>query len=581
MSRNAEISELLEEFADLLEAQDVEYKPRAYRRAAENVLDHPAAIEALVAEGPDAVTEIEGVGEAIGEKIIEYIETGSIDELEALRAELPVAMDELTSVEGVGPKTVGTLYEELGVTDLSELETAASEGRIREVSGFGPKTEENILENIPFARQASERTLLGTARPLADDVLEFVSDLPAVTACDTAGSIRRWCETVGDVDILVASTDTADLEADIRGWDRVDTVIEAGENKASVRIANMRVDFRFVAPEEFGSALQYFTGGKDHNVRLRNLAIDRDLKMNEYGVFEVDSSRVDDGPRSGTRIAGETESSMYDALDLEWIPPELREDTGEIIAAADGTLPTLVTADEVRGDLHVHTDWSDGSDSLATIVAGAAEFGHEYICIADHATGPGMVGGVGVSDDDLEAQIDEIRAVDADAPIDVLAGVEANIDSTGGISVRDSLLERFDLVTASPHSELRMDGEAATERLIEAASHPSVDVIGHPTGRLLNRRPGMDIDIGAVARAAAEAGTALEINSNPYRLDLWGRAVKTAIEAGATIVINTDAHGVEEFRWLRYGVHTARRGWAEREDILNTQSSDAVLAFAT
>ena len=579
MSRNTEIAALFEEFADLLEAQDVEYKPRSYRRAAENIRDYPTAIETLAEEGQDAVEGIEGVGDAISSKVMEYLETGAIEELEALREELPVHMDELTSVEGVGPKTVGRLYEELGVVDLSDLERAASEERIRELDGFGPKTERNILEGLEFARRARERELLGDARPLADDVLAYLEGVAAVERSEVAGSIRRWRETSGDVDVLAASDDRQGVVDAFVDWERADDTIEAGENKASVRSSDIRIDLRVVDPSEFGSALQYFTGSKDHNVRFRNRAIERDLKVNEYGVFDVSEvEEEEDHQRAGDRIAGETEEGMYEALTLPWIPPELREDTGEIDAAAAGELPELIEEGALRGDLHTHTDWSDGTMGLEEWIASAHEFGHEYLAIADHATGPGVVGGVGLSDDDLFDQIEAIREVSG-TEIEVFAGVEANVDAEGGISIGEEIAEELDLVVASPHSALGMSGDEATDRLVAAVSNPVVDILGHPSGRLLTRREGMEFDVRAVAEAAAEHGTALEINANPNRLDLWGRAVQLAIEAGATVVIDTDAHSPGEFAYLRYGIHTARRGWAEPGDVLNTRDADGIREF--
>jgi DNA polymerase (family 10) len=575
MSRNAEVAALLEEFADLLDAEDVDYKPRAYRQAAENVRGHTAAVEGLAADGPERVQKIDRVGDAIAEKIVEYVETGEIEELEDLREELPVDMAALTSVEGVGPKTVGALYDALGVQDLDDLEAAAREERIREVSGFGPKTEQNILENIEFARQSHERELLGDAQPLADRVLGAIRDHPAVEAAETAGSLRRWRPTVGDVDVLAASDESeAVVEAftDLRG-----EVIEAGTEKASIRADGMRVDLRVFTTDEWGSGLLYFTGSRDHNISLRNRALKRDLKVNEYGIFDVsDVEDPDTGLRAGERVAGTDEEEMYDALDLPWIPPELREDRGEIDAAAAGELPDLVTEDDVRGDLHVHTEWSDGGSTVAKMVAGAAEFGHDYLAVTDHATGPGMVGGVGVPDDRLREQIQTVRDVAADADVRVFTGVEANIGTDGSVSVADDLLADLDCVVASPHAGLDGDG---TERLVAAADHPHVNVIGHPTGRLLNQRAGLDVDVERLAEVAAATDTALEINADPHRLDLAGGFVKAAVEAGATIAVNTDAHAPGGYAHARFGVHTARRGWRESDDVLNTWSPEEVADF--
>ncbi|MFB6281740.1 MAG: DNA polymerase/3'-5' exonuclease PolX [Haloferacaceae archaeon] len=579
MSRNEEVAARLAEFGDLLEAKGVEYKPRSYRRAAENVRDCPDPIEELAAEGEEAVARIDGVGDAIAAKIVEYLDTGSIDELEALREELPVDIRALTAVEGVGPKTVGTLYEALGVRDLDDLERAAREGEIRDVSGFGPTTEENILENVAFAREASERERLGDVVPLADDLLAHLRGAAAVERAEAAGSLRRWKETVGDVDVLVAATDARGAIDAFLDWERAGSVIEAGDAKASVRVDRFRVDLRVAAPDEFGAALQYFTGSWDHNVALRNRAIDRGLKMNEYGVFDVSELDDPEGERVGDRVAGATEAGMYAALDLPPIPPELREGTGEIGAADAGELPDLVAPDDLRGDLHVHTDWSDGGATIAEMVAAAADRGYGYCAVTDHATGPGMVGGVGLSDGELRDQIDAVERVAADAPIEVFAGVEANVDADGDLSVADSVLADLDLVIASPHSGLDQDRGTATDRLVRAVEHPETDVLGHPTGRIINSRSGLDPDVDRVAAAAADHGVALEVNANPSRLDLRDDAVRAAVEAGATVAVNTDAHAPAELDNARYGVHTARRGWAEAADVLNARDAEGLAAF--
>ena len=574
--RNDEVANRLVEFADRLEATGVEYKPRSYRLAAETVREHPEPIEDVATR--EELDGLDRVGDAIAAKIAEYIETGEIAELAELREDLPVDIGALTTVEGVGPKTVGTLHDALGISNLDELEAAAEAGEIREVSGFGPKTEENIRENVSFARQATGRVRLGDARPLAEATVALAEDAGAVRA-QPAGSLRRWSPTVGDVDVLAATADPDQLIAALIDWDRVETVIEAGETKASVRVDGTRVDLRVARPAEFGAALQYFTGSWDHNVKLRNRAIERDLKMNEYGVFDVSGLSEDDreGQRAGDRVAGETEARMYDVLDLPLIPPEMREDRGEIEAAAGGDMPDLVAPEDLRGDLHTHTDWSDGRESVETMVHAAADHGAAYHAVTDHATGPGMVGGVGLSDDELRDQIAAIEALDL--PIPVLTGVETNVDADGDLSTGDDVLAELDVVVASPHSGLGQDRETATERLVRAVEHPEVDVIGHPTGRLINDRPGIAPDVERVAVAAADAGTALEVNADPRRLDLDGDAVRVAVEAGATIAVDTDAHGTAALTNDRYGVHTARRGWATAADVVNTRSLDELRTF--
>ncbi|WP_281194855.1 DNA polymerase/3'-5' exonuclease PolX [Halorubrum sp. F4] len=582
MSRNDEVASLLEEFADRLEATGVEYKPSAYRRAAENVREYPTPIEDLAADGEDAVAEIDRVGDAIAAKVVEYLETGEIAELEALREEIPVDMAALTAIEGVGPKTVGTLYEALEITTLDEMEAAAEAGEIREVKGFGARTEESILENVPFARESRERTRLGDARPVADDALAYLAAIDGVSRVEVCGSIRRWRDTIGDVDLLVASDEREPIVDAFTEWPVADGTIEAGTGKASVRADGTRVDLRVVDDAEFGAALQYFTGSKAHNVAVRNRAIDRDLKLNEYGLFDVSDVRDPDaGRRVGVRVAGETEEGVYAALDMAFVPPELREDAGEVAAAAAGDLPDLVEVDDLRGDLHTHTDWSDGGFTITEMIEAADDRGYEYHAVTDHAAGPGVFGNVGLDGDEIAEQAAAVaEAADAvDAGIEVLHGIEANVDADGGITTDDATLADLDLVVASPHSALDADADAATERLVRAVEHPEVDVLGHPTGRLINERRGLEPDMEAVAAAAAREGVAIEVNANPARLDADGSAVRAAVDAGATIAVNTDAHSPRELDNARYGVHTARRGWAEATDVLNAYSLDELREF--
>jgi DNA polymerase (family 10) len=581
MSRNKEVARRLEEYADLLEAQDVGYKPNTYRRAASNIRDHPEAVEDLAAEGQDAVQEIEAVGESISGKVVEYIETGEIEELEEEREKLPVEMAELTSVEGVGPKTVKDLHDALGVQTLDDLEHAARENQIRDVEGFGPKTEQNILDHIGFARQAQERELLGDGRPIADDVKAFLADVEAVDRVEVAGSTRRWRETIGDVDVLVASDAGEAVGEALADWERADETLDLGSTKTSIRMDDLRVDLRVVVDEEFGSALQYFTGSKDHNITLRNHAIEQDKKVNEYGVFDIgEVEEADESQRVGERLASETEEVVYDALGLPLIPPELREDRGEVEAATNDDLPDLVETADVNGDLHAHTDWSDGDLTVEEMVEGAVEFGHDYLCISDHAEGPGVFGDAGLSDAAVQEQAAEIEAARDEYDVTIFHGIEANVDADGDVvELSDETLADLDLVVASPHSGLGEEAGDQTERLVSAIEHPSVDILGHPSGRLINDRPAMEFDPDALAEAAVEHDTALEVNSNPHRLDLWGSVVQTAVEAGATISTNTDAHSVQEFEYIEYGVHTARRGWVEADDLLNARDADGVRDF--
>ena len=586
MSRNDEVAALLAEFADRLEATGVEYKPSAYRRAAENVREHTAPIENLAGEGPDAVAEIDRVGDAIAAKIVEYFETGEIEELEELRAELPADIEALTAIEGVGPKTVGTLYETLGITTLDEMEAAAEAGEIREVRGFGAKTEESIAENIPFARESQKRTRLGDARPVADDALAYLGRLDAVSRVEVCGSIRRWKDTIGDVDLLVASDAREPIVDAFVEWPSADATIEAGSGKASVRAKGTRVDLRIVDDDEFGAALQYFTGSKAHNVAVRNRAIDREYKLNEYGLFDVsDVEDPDADQRVGDRIAGETEVGVYEALGMDHVPPELRENTGEVAAAVAGELPELLETGDLRGDLHTHTEWSDGAFSIEEMVTAAAERGYAFHAVTDHAAGPGIFGNTGLNEAEIREQADAVTAVRegiaAEHDIELLHGIEANIDAEGAITTDDDVLAELDVVVASPHSALDASSDAATERLIRAVEHPEVDVLGHPTGRIINSRQGLTPDVDAVVAAAAREDVAIEVNANPARLDANDATVRAAIDAGATVAVNTDAHSPRELDNVRYGVHTARRGWAEAADVLNARPVAELRALLT
>jgi DNA polymerase (family 10) len=586
MSYNDEIARLLYEFADRLEADGVEYKPNAYRRAAENIADHPEPIDQLAMSGQAEVEKIDRVGDAIASKVVEYFETGEIAELSELRESMPVDMAALTSVEGVGPKTVGTLYEALDITDLDELETAAEAGEIQEIKGFGAKTEQNILDNIPFARQSQQRERLGDARPIADRLLDYLDSVDAIERVEVAGSIRRWKDTIGDVDVLTASEDSQAVVDAFTEWEAADDIIEAGSHKSSLRADDVRVDLRVVVPEEFGAALQYFTGSKDHNVRLRNVAIDQERKLNEYGVFDVsgldsnpEESTDEDARREGIRLGGETEAEMYEALGLPWIPPELREDTGEIQAATEGELPDLLEQAAIRGDLHTHSEWSDGRYTIREMAEAAANRGYAFHAVTDHAAGAGIIESIGLTDEDLREQADEIAVVRDEVDIDLLHGVETNIEADGSLSTSTDLLADLDVVVASPHSALDQDTETATERICKAIREPTVDIIGHPTGRMINSREGLPLDVTTVAECAAEHGTALEVNANPLRLDFHGEAVRAVVEACGTIAINTDAHGPGAFDNVRYGVQTARRGWAEADDVINTWDSDRLRSF--
>ncbi len=563
--KNHEIAEMLEEIADFLEIQEVEYKPRAYRRAARNVESHPEPIEDVHDRGE--LEEIDGVGESIAEKIAEYLETGEMAYYERLKADLPVDMDALTAVEGVGPKTAKALYDALGVTDLEDLERSAREGEIADVEGFGEATQETILDHVDLARRGQERTLLGRAEPMASAVRSRLVESGAFDRVDVVGSFRRRRPTVGDIDVLATASDPeAGMDA-LCDQEDVTEVLSRGPTKSSVIVSGgLRVDLRIVADEEYGAGLVYFTGSKEHNIALRRRAIDRGLKLNEYGLFDVsDVAEPDDGQRVGELVAAETEQAVYDALELAWIPPELRENTGELEAAASGDLPDLVETGEIRGDLQAHTTYSDGSSSVREIAEAADARGLEYVAVTDHGPNapiPGVLDGAA-----FEAQREDVRAVNDDdaLAVTVLQGVEAEI-TADGVDLPDGWVEACDVVVGGMHT----GPSNPTDHAVAAIESGDVDVLAHPTNRLINEREPLDLDLDRVVAAAAGAGVAIEINAQPERLDLDWEQVK-AYRDEVPFVVSTDAHAVGEFDHLHLGVAQARRGWCEAGDVLNTR----------
>lgn len=564
--KNRLVAKILYEVADLLELEGVEFKPRAYRRAAQAVESCPIPIEDLVEQG--RLHELPGVGESIAQKIEEIVRTGKLALHEELKAKLPVDLYALTQVEGVGPKTVKLLYEALGVRTLEDLERVAREGKIREVKGLGPKIEEKILRGLQEARGAEKRELLGYALPLARHLCQKLLASGLFVRVEPAGSLRRGKETVGDLDILAISAHPEEAARAFCTLPEVEEVLAQGPKKSSVRLhGGLQADLRIVPEESFGAALQYFTGSKAHNIRLRERAVARGWKLNEYGLFDAEDRR----------IAGRTEEEIYQALGLAWIPPELREDQGEIQAAEVGALPKLVALSEILADLHVHTDWSDGKMTLQEAVEAARARGLRYIAITDHLRFAQAI--PGLSADDLRRQIEEIRRLNEKlSDFRLLCGVEANIARDGTVDVPRDLLPELDLVIASVHTHFRLSKKEMTERLVRAVEDEGVDVLGHPTGRLIGERPAYEVDWDEVFRRAAKAGTALEVNANPQRLDLPADLIRRALDYGVRFLLGTDAHAPEHLDFLEYGVLTLRRGWAEAADVLNTLPVEAFLA---
>lgn len=566
---NAEIIKALREMALFLELHDVPFKPQAYERAAYAV----SAIDRQLAElyregGKKALDKVPGVGKGIAQRIAEMLETGSMSDLEALRRETPIDILALTSVGGVGAKKAGLLWKELGVRDVEELKRAAEQGRIRALPHFGERSERKILEAIAFYEEAAGRRPLGAVLELSRRIEAAMREVPGVEQAQVAGSIRRHRDTIGDVDVLVASRDPERACDAFASLPDVQSVLARGPTKTVVRLRNgMDADLRVLAPESFGAALMYFTGSKAHNIALRRIAQKRGLKLSEYGLF-----------RGSTRVAASTEAEVYAALGLSFIPPELREDTGEVERALEGTLPELVSVRDVRGDLQLHTSWTDGRTTIEAMARAARDLGRDYIVITDHARDLAMTRGL--DEAALRAQVREIREVDRKlSGIRVLAGVEANIRPDGGLDLSDEVLAELDVVGAAIHSHFDQPRAEMTRRIVRAVENPHVDVLFHPLCRMLGRRRAIDVDFEAVLRACRRTGTVLEIDAQPDRMDLPDAWVRRAIETGVKLALDSDAHSVDELRFIEdFGVGLARRGWAERRHLINTLSVERMLA---
>ena len=565
--RNEDVVELLTDIAAMLEMKgESPFRVRAYQEAARRIENLQEDVTALVEQG--RLTEIRGIGESIAEKVTEFVRTGQSSYRNELAKGLPSGIAEMLEIPGVGPKKAQLFHRELGITTVDELEQAALEHRLKGLPSIKEKTEENVLEGIRRLRQRTARLLLGVALPAAEEIVRQFRVHPAIERIDMGGSIRRRKETIGDIDILVASSTPKDAVNAFTTLPTVKSVLAKGPTKASVLTRqDLQMDLRVVPPDDWGAALQYFTGSKDHNIQLRTIAESKGLKVNEYGVFRVDTNE---------KIAGREEEDVYHALGMEWMPPELREAAGEIEAAIDGRLPDLIEESDIRGDLHAHTDWSDGANTIEAMAEAAIARGYEYLVISDHSVSMGFIHGLSTDRvreqrrviDELNGRYDRFR---------LLQGIEVNIRGDGSLDYEDEVLAQFDVVTASIHSGLRQSKEQITSRLIAAIRSPHVDVIGHPSGRIIGRRDPSDFDREAVFRAAAETGTALEINAQPDRLDLRDTDVRRAVEMGVEVAIDSDAHATAQLGLIDYGVATARRGWVTKDRVLNAMPLDKLL----
>jgi len=575
---NADIAATFALVADLLEYQGGNvFRVRAYRNAARTIEGMVESLAAIRSDSSRALTDIDGIGTDLADKIATLLDTGSLPLLSELQKEVPSIVFELMRVPGLGPKKAKLLVEELAINSLEGLEQACRDGRVAEVKGFGPKTQAAILGNIGFARSPENaRMLWRDADAIVQELLAWMRTCRHVRRVEAAGSWRRGRETVGDIDLVVDSDESAAVMDHLHAWQGTSGVLLRGETKTSVRGPNdVQIDLRVVAPSSYGAALQYFTGSKEHNVKLRARARDLGLSINEYGVYPLarhGAKKVAE-PRP---VAGDTEESVYEAVGLPWMPPELREGRSEIELAERGSLPTLVELADIRGDLHMHTTATDGEDTLSDMVRAAMTRGLGYVAITDHGQRVTMAHGLD-SRRLLKqwAEIDKLNTVlaeDGVPPIVVLKGIEVDMLEKGGLDLPDDVLEQADWVVASLHYGQNQSRDRITARIVEAMHNPHVAVIGHPTGRLLNRRPRFDVDIEAVIEAAADTGTFLEINANPWRLDLDDQHAAAAKAAGVKIVISTDAHSTRGLDVMRCGVLQARRAGLEAADVVNTRS---------
>ncbi len=557
--KNQQVAKIFNELAQMLELKGESiFRIRAYRRAAQNIDSFAKDVADC---SLDDLVQIPGIGKDLAGKVQEFCATGRVGAHEKLLKEIPTGVLEMSRVPGLGPKTAKMFFEQAKIKGLDELEALARAGKLAGMRGIQKKTEENILKGIEqLGRGGSRRHLISRVLPLAEDIMRRLRQGAPVGRLSVAGSLRRWKETIGDADILATSRDPEQVMQLFTTMPHVVRVLARGTTKSSVITdGGIQVDLRVVEEGSFGAALQYFTGSKEHNIRLRERAIKAGLKINEYGVFELPGER---------KVGGEKEEDIYRALNLAWMPPELREDSGEIDAAAGGTLPDLIELQDIKGDLHLHTKWSDGRHGIDDMIAAARTKGYHYMALTDHSKGLGVAHGL-----DAARFAEQMKLIDAAnrklRGFTVLKGVEVDIRSDGRLDLEDALLARFDIVVASVHSGFKQDREQITGRILQAIRNPFVHVIAHPTGRLIGEREAYAVDMDAILREAAKYGVAMELNAYPVRLDLNDGNLRRAKELGVRIAINTDSHVTTQLDFMPYGVATARRGWIEKKDVLN------------
>lgn len=568
MSANSDVASVLYEIGEILTVKGDIFRSRAYQMAAQRITALTEDIRAIKARGE--LESIPGVGKSISAVISEVLDTGQSKILEELRESLPKGVRDLMELEGVGPKLAMRLNQELGVASIDDLEKAAKEGRVRELKGFGPKKEANILVSIDAYRSRQTRFLLGAILPVVDQLTKYMRESDAVLKVEVAGSARRRKETIGDLDVLASSMKPEEVTQRFITMPPVIRVVSHGTTRSTVVLeGQIQVDLRVVAPEEYGSALQYFTGSKEHNVKLRTIGVKKGFKLNEYGLFDRDTDR---------RVAGEDEEGIYRALGMDLMPPELRENTGEIEAAIEHRLPKLVEEKEIRGDLHIHTKWSDGTATIEEMAEKARSMGLGYIAVTDHTKSLGIARGL--DEARLREQVKEIEQLNRGLEgFTVLTGTEVDVKADGSLDLPDSVLKDLDFVIASIHSGFKSDVEKMTNRLIAAMNNEYVDAVGHPTGRIIQKRNPYELNLERVFEAAAGQKVMMEINAFPDRLDLSDVNSRAAMQAGCVMEIGTDSHAANQLDFLPLGVSVARRGWLEAEDVANTMPIEKVVNY--
>ena len=556
--KNEEVANILYEIADLLELKGIQFKPQAYRNAARNIKSLSESIENLYLN--EELRGIPGVGESIASKIKELLETGKLQYLEDLRKEFPNHLQDLLNIQGLGPKRLMKLYKELDIKNLEDLEKAIKNEEIQKIEGFGKKSEETILKGIQLYKESQKRFLLGDILPIALELKNMLITQKATKKVEIAGSIRRRKETIGDVDILVVSDKPQEIMDFFVNLEIVNRVLSKGLTRSSVITEkNLQIDLRVIEESSFGSALLYFTGSKEHNIKLRKIALERNWKLNEYGLRDRHKNEI---------IAQEREDQIYKLLNMAYIPPELREDRGEIETAIENKLPKLIELSDIKGDLHIHTKWSDGENSIEEMAQKGIELGYQYLAICDHTKGLQIANGL--DEDRITEQFKEIDKLNEKLDeIEILKGAEVNIDSNGKLDLNNSVLKELDVVIASIHSGFKNTKQKLTDRIITAMHNDYVNIIGHPTGRIIHQREALDLDLTEIFNVASDFGIHMELNSYPNRLDLSDLNCRKAKNSDLKVVINTDAHNKTHMKYMELGVATAKRGWIEKTDVLN------------